>query len=687
MLNRDELLQLDQESLVEIILQLQAQVQTLNQRLSELQARLNKNSRNSSKPPSSDGLTKPKPKSLRKKGTRKSGGQPGHKGHALKLVEEPDHVVTLRADVCACCSAAEIALAPVEVYERRQVFDIPQPKLEITEYRAEVKRCPQCGERIKGEFPTGVSAPTQYGPRFNALLVYLNQQQLLPAGRTVQLMQDIFGQKVSQGTLFHAVNTCHDQLAGVEEAIKNQLREGSILHSDDWLHVACTERLTFYGVHEKRGRIAMDEFDILPDFVGRLIHDFWRPYWTYDCEHGLCNAHHLRELLFLFEEHQQVWAGKMTEILLDMHSFTLKRKETPSVQLTDEEKAPFLKRYRTARAGVLDIDPQHVVGGDRAVHMDLPAVPVVLDRVGQEVEEDLLQPPAVGAHHEVRRVAETKVHVQLFRHARDQWHAFLQRVAWVHVADLHRKAAGFDFREVENLVNQAQQVLAAGIDLLDIASVFRAQLGLGVEFEQLGEAENGVERRAQFVAHRRQEIGFGPVGRFGRVARGDQVLFRPLQRQYVFKVGLFDFAKLAQILQHHDRADDRAAIEKRRNRDAGVDHRAVAPHQAAFLVLNPFAAGEAGVDGTKPVARVPGIAEHLVTWFGERFLQAPAGHPFGGGVYVDQLAAQIAHIDRVVHAFEDGAGHDVVAARRCVRATCLCFPVRHVYGRFCHGAE
>ncbi len=111
MLNRNELLQLDQETLVEMILQLQAQVQTLNQRLAELQARLNKNSRNSSKPPSSYGLAKPK--SLRKKGTRKSGGQPGHKGHTLKLVEEPDHVVTLRAVVCAGFYAAEMSLAPV----------------------------------------------------------------------------------------------------------------------------------------------------------------------------------------------------------------------------------------------------------------------------------------------------------------------------------------------------------------------------------------------------------------------------------------------------------------------------------------------------------------------------------------------------------------------------------------------
>ena len=355
LLKREELLQLDKETLVEIILQSQTQIQTLTQRVAELESQINKNSRNSSKPPSSDGPAKPKPKSLRKKGTRKSGGQPGHKGHTLKQVEQADHVVTLYA-ACGCCSDADLTHCEVEAYERRQVFDLPQPRLEVTEYCAEIKHCPQCGKRARGEFPEGVTAPTQYGARFNALLVYLNQQQLLPAARTVQLMADIFAQKVSQGTLFRAVNACHGRLSGFEESIKDQLRKGGVLHADEsglrtagslhWLHVASTERLTFYGVHKKRGRIAMDEFNILPGFSGRLIHDFWKPYLAYDCLHGLCNTHHLRELLFLFEEQKQTWAGKMTEVLLDMHHFTLTRKEIPAIQLTEEEKTPWLARYR-----------------------------------------------------------------------------------------------------------------------------------------------------------------------------------------------------------------------------------------------------------------------------------------------------------------------------------------------------
>ena len=201
-----------------------------------------------------------------------------------------------------------------------------------------------------------MSASTQYGPWFNALLVYLHQQQLLPAARTVQLIQDIFGQKVSQGTLFRAINACHGRLSGFEDRIKDQLRKADVLHADEsglrtagslhWLHVASTEHLTFYGVHKKRGRIAMDEFNILPGVNGRLIHDFWKPYLAYDCLHGLCNTHHLRDLLFLFEEQKQTWAGQMIEALLDMHHFTLSRKENPVIQLTEEEKAPWLARYR-----------------------------------------------------------------------------------------------------------------------------------------------------------------------------------------------------------------------------------------------------------------------------------------------------------------------------------------------------
>jgi len=309
-LKREELLPLDKEMLAEIILKQQEQILVLTKR-------------------------------EEKKGKRKSGGQKHHEPHRLEQVEKPDHTIEIAVTACDCSADIDLSQAPVLGYERRQVFEIPKPKIEVTEYRAEIKCCPSCGKQNKADF---------------ALLVYLNQQMLLPAKRTVQLMADIFGQKVSQGTLFHAVDVCYDKLKDYEDAVKKMLQQAGIMHVDEsgvraagslhWLHVACTEMLTFYGVHKNRGKIAMDELNVLGEFIGRLIHDHWKPYFKYDCLHGLCNAHHLRELLFLFEEEKQTWAGEMMRVLLDMNDFTRKRKDTGITKLTGAEKAPWLTRYR-----------------------------------------------------------------------------------------------------------------------------------------------------------------------------------------------------------------------------------------------------------------------------------------------------------------------------------------------------
>jgi len=368
MLTRKELLVLaetDPTILVDMVLALQEQVQalqeqvhTLQQRVAELESRLNTNSANSNKPPSSDGLAKPKPKTLRKRTGRKPGGQPGHRGHTLKQVDTPDHVIALATTACAC-GATALADQPVLGHECRQVFELPAPKLEVTEYRAEIKRCPCCGKTARAPFPDGVTAPTQYGPRFRAWLVYLHHQQLLPANRVRQLCEDLFGQSVSEAVLFQATQTCFDQLDSFEAAVIDQLRQEPILNADEsgvraagklhWLHVACTDRLTFYGVHEKRGQQAMDHFGILAHFGGRLVHDFWKTYFRYDCDHGLCNEHLLRELKFLHEEHHQTWAGKMSALLLDMKAFAESEKPR-TAQLTETQKAPWLARYRTVVA-------------------------------------------------------------------------------------------------------------------------------------------------------------------------------------------------------------------------------------------------------------------------------------------------------------------------------------------------
>jgi transposase len=351
----------DPEALVDIIMALQEQVQILSKRVTELEDRLNKNSRNSSKPPSSDGLAKPKPKSLRKVTGRKSGGQPGHQGHTLKQVEFPDHIIGLPVTSCACC--ADLTYEPIVEHECRQVFDLPRPILEVTAFQAEIKVCPKCGLINRASFPIDVTAPVQYGHSVHGMAVYLNNQQLIPTNRIEQMMTDLWGCSLSEATAMNASTRCYDQLAPFESAVVAELVKAPTLNVDEsgirvarilqWLHVASTDNLTFYGIHEKRGTEAMDYFGILPDFYGHLIHDFWKPYFRYDCQHGLCNAHHLRELLFVLEEKNQSWAGKMIDHLLNMNDFVKKQNNVP---LTRQQKRPWIKQYKKIIAEGWDVN-------------------------------------------------------------------------------------------------------------------------------------------------------------------------------------------------------------------------------------------------------------------------------------------------------------------------------------------
>ncbi|MCP3661230.1 MAG: IS66 family transposase [Gammaproteobacteria bacterium] len=338
------------DPLVDIILDLQKRVENLTNRKVELEQQIKKNSRNSSKPPASDGLSKPAPKSLRKKTGKKTGGQKGHAGHTLQQIESADHTIILPTNCCPC--NADLSHVPATGHDCRQVFELPEPKLEVTEYRSEIKTCPDCGQSVKAPFPEMVNAPVQYGPRFRGLLVYLHNQQLIPVNRVSQIMTDLYDAPVSEATVLNASKRSYENLDPFETAVKQALCDSPVLRVDEsgartagklhWLHTACTDSLTFYGIHEKRGAEAMDHFDILPSYSGRLIHDFWKPYFTYDCSHGLCNAHHLRELTFLFEHQDQTWAKEMMELLLEANEFVSKQNE----QLTQEQKEPWLIRYR-----------------------------------------------------------------------------------------------------------------------------------------------------------------------------------------------------------------------------------------------------------------------------------------------------------------------------------------------------
>ncbi|MEA1927089.1 MAG: IS66 family transposase [Candidatus Auribacterota bacterium] len=342
------------ETVVKVLLAFSAELVSLRERVKALEDQIAKNSRNSSKPPSSDGFNKPAPRSLRKRGERKPGGQPGHPGQTLKQVEKPDHIIIHPVKQCQHCGRS-IADEPASDCKKRQVFDIPPlPKIEVTEHQAEIKECPHCNHINKAEFPEDVKAPVQYGSRLKAMAVYLMDYQLLPYQRTREFFNDIFSQEISEGTLVNISNACFDLLDKPVEQIRQQLITSPVVNFDEtstslngkrhWLHVAATKLLTFYQIHKKRGTEAMDAIGILPYFEGRAIHDFMKSYLTYDCRHGFCNAHLLRELIFLHEQQQQYWAGKMHDCLVEINK-AVDRAPPDAICLSDTQAQEFEELY------------------------------------------------------------------------------------------------------------------------------------------------------------------------------------------------------------------------------------------------------------------------------------------------------------------------------------------------------
>jgi transposase len=332
MSRRQELFELAKSclaSLINLVLRLEAEVLDLRRQLKELKERVAQNSRNSSKPPSADGLAKPAPKSLRKRSGRKRGGQNGHPGRTLEQVPEPDHIVVHCLDHCPCgqCGGRSLRGQPVVDYEKRQVFDLPAKLLEVTEHRGEIKECPLSGILVRAQFPGQVQAPAQYGPRFKAVQSYLNTEHFIPYDRLSRLVEDVFGQPLSEATVVSANQRIHHHLEPFEQELIERLVREALVHFDEsgvrvsaklhWLHVACTDQLTFYAIHPKRGTQAMDHFNILPRFEGWAMHDHFQPYLRYEqCVHVFCNEHHLRELKFQAEENAQAWAEDLSQFLL-----------------------------------------------------------------------------------------------------------------------------------------------------------------------------------------------------------------------------------------------------------------------------------------------------------------------------------------------------------------------------------
>jgi len=326
----------------------------LRKEVQRLRDPIAKNSHNSSKPPSSDGLNKPKPKSLRPRGQHKPGGQQGHQGQTLRMVEKPDCIVPHCVTQCEGCGCSLAGQQPDRL-ERRQVFDIPEPRLEVTEHQAEIKTC-SCGHVNHAAFPPGVNAPVQYGGRAKSAALYLKDYQLLPYDRLTEIMTDLFGcPSFSEGSLANFEVECSTKLKSIDEQIRKLaiaapvagfdetgLRANGSLH---WLHTVSTENLTWYFTHRKRGTDAMDAAGVLPEFKGCAVHDFWNPYLKYGCTHAFCNAHLLRELTFLWEQHQQCWAKEMLLHLLDIKEAVDEAKQRGDSALSPEQLDRFQQQY------------------------------------------------------------------------------------------------------------------------------------------------------------------------------------------------------------------------------------------------------------------------------------------------------------------------------------------------------
>jgi transposase len=369
------------EATFALVQSLSHNIDALTARVQQLEDRLAKNSRNSSKPPSSDDPAKPKPKSLRRSSAKKPGGQKGHPGSTLSLVKDPHHVVVHSPEECKGCgeSLSEVVASS---YERRQVVDVPPLlALEVTEHRIQRKRCAGCGRSTEAAFPLEASTRevVGYGPRIKALMAYLVEYQLLPYERAGELLEDLFGEPApGAGTLYSTVERCFEGLEETEEAIKEGLLGGAaaaVVGGFDetglrvegkgmWVHVASTDELTHYAVHEKRGVEATKEIGILPFFKGVAMHDGLSSYRQYEqCAHALCNAHHLRELRFIKEEHEQQWAGRMGALLLEIEEAVREEAASGGTRLEPERVEEFERRYqRLLEAGLAANPPPERTG-------------------------------------------------------------------------------------------------------------------------------------------------------------------------------------------------------------------------------------------------------------------------------------------------------------------------------------
>ncbi|BCJ76724.1 hypothetical protein CS0771_62680 [Catellatospora sp. IY07-71] len=353
-----------------LVVEQAALIERLTARVAELERRLGLNSRNSSKPPSSDGQAKPPPRSLRERSGRRPGGQPGADGTTLRQVAVPDEVVEHRPDACGRCRAG-LAGAAVASVVARQVFDVPPIRVRVTEHRMVACRCSGCGAVTGAPAPAGVGAPVQYGPGIAAIVVYLAVRQHIPVARLAELCAEVLGVDVSTGWIAGRLRPAARSLSGFADRVQAALRAAPVAHFDEsgarvegrnrWVHSASTPTLTWFHLDDKRGKAAMDAAAILPAFAGVAVHDCWPAYFRYtSLEHAVCNAHILRELTGWHETDpdRQTWAKTTADLLREAHRAVVAARAGGHDSLDTARLADYDRRWGQQIAAAYTVNPR-----------------------------------------------------------------------------------------------------------------------------------------------------------------------------------------------------------------------------------------------------------------------------------------------------------------------------------------
>ena len=334
-----------------------ALIAQLNQTIQELKEQLNKNSKNSSKPPSSDGFKRPAPKSLRKPSGKKVGGQEGHQGTFLSVLSDPDKIVKHMPSACEGCPHYKMCKGTACVAEKRHVIDAVVTVNVVEHQLLEIPICMLHGDTRKGNFPNDVKATVQYGENLQALSVALNTVGAVSVKRTHEILSGVFNIPLATGTISNMVKRCANAVSETVNRIKQKVANSGLGHFDEtgtrvdkklwWVHDASNCEFTYLDISPKRGYLGMEQCGVLPLFHGIAMHDCWASYWSYeDCQHAVCCAHLLRELTGIAENHpEQKWASAFIDLLLEMKKVKDKAVEVGKETLSYYHYHKFDKRY------------------------------------------------------------------------------------------------------------------------------------------------------------------------------------------------------------------------------------------------------------------------------------------------------------------------------------------------------